>query len=55
MVENKCALLGPDGEEKFEYVKVNDYFPKTILNNKEKYERMIVPGAKHTVYKFYPE
>lgn len=55
MIENKCALVGPSGDEKFEYVNVDEYFPKTILKNKEKYKHMIVPGAKHSVYKFYPE
>ena len=55
MIKNKCALVGPDGPEKMEYVKVDDYFPQTILNNLEKYQDMIIPGAEHTVYDFYPE
>ena len=55
MIENKCALLGPTGFEKFEYVKVNEYFPKAILANLEKYQSMIIPNAEHTVYEFYEE
>lgn len=53
MIKNKCALLGPAGEERFEYVKVNEYFPKTILNNLEKYEKWIIPDAEHVVEDFY--
>lgn len=55
MIENKVGLLGFDYHERFEYVKVDDYFPKTILNNMEKYQHMIVPGATKTVYDFYTE
>lgn len=53
MIENKCALEGPNGSEHFEYVKVDEYFPQYILNNLEKYKSMIIPNAEHTVYDFY--
>jgi FkbM family methyltransferase len=55
MIKNKCALLGPDGVEKFEYVKVDDYFPQTILNNLEKYKDWIIQDSEHTVFDFYKE
>jgi len=53
MIKNKCALCGPDGPEGFEYVKIDDYFPKYIVDNPEKFKDMIIPGATHSVYDFY--
>lgn len=41
--------------EKFEYIKVDDYYPQTILKNLEKYQHMIIPDATHSVYDFYPK
>jgi len=55
MIANKVGLLGFEYHERFEYIKVDDYFPQTILNNLEKYKDMIVPNATHLVYDFYPE
>jgi hypothetical protein len=53
MIVNKIGLGKFDSNEKFEYVKVDDYFPQTILNNLVKYKDMIVPDAMHSVYDFY--
>lgn len=55
MIKNKVGLLGFDYHERFEYIQVDDYFPQTIVNNIDKYQHMIVPGATHSVYNFYPE
>jgi FkbM family methyltransferase len=52
-IKNKCALVGPSGEEKFEYVIVDEYFPKTVLSNLEKYKDMIIPNATASVIDFY--
>lgn len=55
MIENKVGLLGFDYHERFEYIKVDEYFPQTLLNNLEKYKDMIVPNATKSIYEFYPE
>jgi hypothetical protein len=55
MIKNKYGLAGPSGEEKFDYVKVDDYFPETILNNLETYKHLIIEGAEKTVYDYYEE
>jgi hypothetical protein len=54
MMSNKVGLGGLDGNERFEYVSVNEYFPKTITENIEKYQKMILPNATKNVYDFYP-
>lgn len=57
MVENKCGLHGPASHEieHFEYVKVDDYFPKAITDNLEKYQHLIIPGAEFKVTDLYRE
>ena len=53
MIEQKC---GPDPKdlEKFEYVVMNDYFPKCIVDNQEKYKDLIIPNATAQVTDFWP-
>ena len=55
MIANKVGFLGFNYVERFEYVEVDDYFPRVIVENLEKYQDMIVPNATHSVYDFYPE
>jgi hypothetical protein len=55
MIANKVGLLKFEGQERFEYVKVDDYFPTTVLRNKDKYSSMIIPNAEKTIYDIYPE
>ena len=55
MIANKVGFLGFNFSERFEYVKVDDYFPQTVLNNPARWASMIVPNATHSVYDFYPE
>lgn len=55
MIKNKVGLLWFEGQERFEYVKVNDYFPEAIIKNVDKYKDMVIPNAEKTVYEFYPE
>jgi beta-1,4-mannosyl-glycoprotein beta-1,4-N-acetylglucosaminyltransferase len=40
-------------EKKFEYVIIDDYFPKCIRENFDKYQHMIIPGALHKVTELY--
>lgn len=43
------------GQERFQSVKIDEYYPKAILYNLEKYQNFIVKDANSTVYDFYPE
>lgn len=53
MIRNKT---GPDPKdvEKFEYVKLDDYFPKCIVDNQEKYKDLIIPDAEFVITDFWP-
>lgn len=53
MITHKC---GPDPKdvEKFEYVTMDDYFPKWVVDNKEKYKDLIIPDATAQVSDFWP-
>lgn len=53
MIQNKFGLWGLDNEERFEYVQVDDYFPKCITNNLNKWQHMIVPDAQFHVEDLY--
>jgi hypothetical protein len=55
MIKNKVGIGWLEGEERFAYIKMDDYFPKTVLNNLEKYKHMILPEGEFTVYDFYPD
>jgi beta-1,4-mannosyl-glycoprotein beta-1,4-N-acetylglucosaminyltransferase len=39
--------------KKFEYVVVDDYFPKCITDNLDKWQHMIIPNATHAVFDIY--
>jgi beta-1,4-mannosyl-glycoprotein beta-1,4-N-acetylglucosaminyltransferase len=43
------------GAERFERVQVDEYFPKSITSNINKYKNAIAEGATRTVYDFYPK
>jgi len=47
LIKNKCGLWGPAEfeREKFEWVAVDDYFPKCITENLDRWQHMIIPGA----------
>jgi hypothetical protein len=53
MVSNKYGHHGINHQERFDIVKVDDYFPKCITENIEKYEHMIVPNAVFHVTDLY--
>jgi hypothetical protein len=55
MIENKVGIAWESGEERFAYIKVDEYFPKTILKNPERWKDMIIPTQEFEVYDFYPE
>lgn len=54
MIQNKCGP-NPTDVEKFEYVILDDYFPKCIVDNQEKYKDLIIPNASVSIFNFYPE
>ena len=41
-------------EEQFEYVKIDEYFPKTILNNLDRWRDYIIPDATVSVRDLLP-
>jgi len=53
MVKNKFGLWGNDNPERFEYVKVDDYFPKCITDDLARWDHMIIPGAEFHVEDLY--
>jgi hypothetical protein len=54
-VENKSGHHGPDHPERFEYVQVDDYYPKCIVDNLDhwKSRNMIIPDAQFHVEDLY--
>jgi Glycosyltransferase family 17 len=52
-VKNKCGHHGPTHPERFEYVKVDDYFPECITSNLDKWKDRIVPDAQFHVTDLY--
>jgi hypothetical protein len=55
IVKGKYGIGWDKGNERFEYVTLDDYYPQYILDNLEKYKHMIVDDATQSVYDFYPE
>jgi hypothetical protein len=55
MVDNKYGHHGPGHEERFEIVVVDDYFPKCITENLDKYQHLIAPNAVFHVTDLYRE
>ena len=53
MIDNKVGIAGFNGQERFEYVEVDDYFPEYITNNLDKWQHMIVAKSSNTVEKLY--
>lgn len=45
----------PGTNEKFEYVIVDEYFPKGITENLDKWQHLIIPGASMSVTDIYTE
>lgn len=55
MIKRKVGIVWEQGEERFAYIKVNDYFPQTVLKNPERWKDMIITTQEHEVYDFYPD
>lgn len=53
MIKEKCGP-NPADVEKFEYVVLNDYFPKCVVDNQEKYKDLIIPDATIPLTNFWP-
>jgi hypothetical protein len=52
-IDNKYGHHGPGNSERFEYVRVDEYFPKCITENIDKWQHMIIPDAVFTVEDLY--
>lgn len=52
-IDNKYGHHGPRNSERFEYVCVDEYFPKCITENIDKWQHMIIPNAVFTVEDLY--
>lgn len=52
-IKNKYGHHGPKDTERFEYVVVDEYFPRCITDNIDKWTDMIVPDAVFTVEDLY--
>lgn len=55
MIRNKYGHGGGKHSERFEYVVVDDYFPKCITENIKKWSNMIIPNAQFSVWDLYRE
>ena len=53
MIENKVGLVGQNYVDRFEYVKIDDYFPQYISNNLDQWKDKIIPNAEKTVEDLY--
>ena len=53
MIQNKCGP-NPSDVEKFEYVRMDDYFPKCVVENQGKYKHLIITDAVASVTDFWP-
>lgn len=53
MIRNKYGFEGNRTSERFEYVIVDDYFPKYVLNNLDRWSNMIIPNAVFSVFDLY--
>jgi hypothetical protein len=46
--------IDPNSAERFEYVVIDDYFPKTVINDLERWKNYILPNATAKVEQFLP-
>jgi Glycosyltransferase family 17/Methyltransferase domain len=53
MIRQKLGLKWTNSDERFEYVKVDEYYPKTITDNLDKWQHMIIAEETKSVYDFY--
>jgi hypothetical protein len=53
MIRNKYGFEGNRTDERFEYVVVDEYFPKCITDNIEKWSHMIIPNASFRTEDLY--
>jgi hypothetical protein len=54
MIKQGVGIYWDKGDERFASVKVDDYFPRTVVNNPERWADMIAPNAEYTALDFYP-
>lgn len=53
MIRNKYGAEGRKSTERFEYVVVDDYFPKYITENIDRWSNMIISDAEFSVWDLY--
>lgn len=53
MIEEKVGP-NPYDEERFEHILLDDYFPKCVVENQEKYKDLIIPNATTPITEFWP-
>ena len=53
MIRNKYGFEGNRTDERFEYVVVDEYFPKCISDNIDKWSHMIIPNASFRAEDLY--
>lgn len=53
MIREKCGP-NPHDIEKFEYIVMDDYFPKYVIDNIDKYRHYVIADATHSVTDFWP-
>jgi hypothetical protein len=55
MIRNKCGPNPAQEDERMEYVRMDDYFPKYVVENQDRYTDLIIPDAVFSVTDFYKE
>jgi len=53
MIEQKLGLTWLNSSERFQYIHLDDYFPRTITDNKDRYSHLILQNTEHSVRDFY--
>lgn len=53
MIEQKLGLTWMNSSERFQYVHLDDYFPRTITEQKGRYSHLILQNTEYSVRDFY--
>lgn len=47
--------IDPNSPERFEYIAIDDYFPKTVLSDPERWKDYIIPNATANIRNYLPQ